>query len=317
MATEWFLKSFDDEFGPISFTVLVDLARNGTLLEDDLVRPAAGSQFQRADSIIGLFYMARRAPDKKSSMPLVGQSMSAETPKPAATTANTSAPAAADSRPDWLVRLLEARANQSAGFRTSAASDAGVPCPSPGNPEFASGDAPGDTVDKLVASSEGAEVANTLGLAPRQNGPDVDSMVHSSGSDWSRAVGDALDATERRLSKSDEVFRRRGGKALNGCVVRFCSHLVEQLGGGQRLAGLAYRLLAGILSANLVAYWIVSWSSQEALRFPSRAETSVHIFPLIGACGDQEYLFWLFDAAIGAGCLAFWAATVLVAKAEG
>lgn len=314
MATAWYLKSFDDEFGPISFAELVELVRSGTVVEDDLLRPAQGDQFQRAHSVIGLFYMARRPPANSVSA-AASTEPSAIDQSASADTTTVASPPSDDSKPEWLLRLLEARDSQLSGSGQAAGSGQRTSDPAPDEPLTSDLEPQEVTVDDLVAETY-TEFECGNDSTSRENYQSLDSMVNSSGGAWTRAVDDALAATDHRQSKRSIRSRRRGLTSLLSHATQFCSQVVERFGGGTRLMGLIYRVLAGIICANLTAYWIMSWSSHEALRFPSRTSVTVHAFPLIGPCTDHEYLFWLFDAALGAGFLAYWAATVLVAKTE-
>lgn len=312
MATSWYLKSFEDEFGPISFSELVELVRNGTVVEDDLLRPAQGDQFQRAHSVIGLFYMARRPPANSASAPSSAEPSAVDQSASAGTTDVVSSPPG-DSRPEWLLRLLEARDSQLSGHAAGSCMSNSEDVPNEhSNADMEPQEVAADTWPDETTTEFESNNDSTFHEVDRS----LDSMVTSSGGDWSRAVDDALEATDHRHSKGNVRSRWRGLSSLIGYGTHFCSRIVERFGGGTRLMGLVYRVLAGVICANLTAYWIMSWSSHEALRFPSRTSVSVHAFPLIGPCTDQEYLFWLFDAAIGAGFLAYWAASVLVAKTE-
>jgi len=57
---QWYHKAFDNELGPLSFQELTQMVRDGTVTEDDLVRPDYLQVWQRAETVIGLFSMARR-----------------------------------------------------------------------------------------------------------------------------------------------------------------------------------------------------------------------------------------------------------------
>ena len=62
MASQWFLKtSAGEEAGPIAFQDLADLVRSGEVTASDLVRPDWNAEWQRADRVVGLFYMARNS----------------------------------------------------------------------------------------------------------------------------------------------------------------------------------------------------------------------------------------------------------------
>lgn len=62
MASQWYLRLGEEELGPIPYPELIELVRQGTVGESDLVRREWPGDWQRADSVVGLFYMARREP---------------------------------------------------------------------------------------------------------------------------------------------------------------------------------------------------------------------------------------------------------------
>src|SRR5665213_550470 len=61
MAFEYYVRHEEQETGPFAFRDLIVLARDGKLAEADQVRYSWATAWQRADSLVGLFYMARRA----------------------------------------------------------------------------------------------------------------------------------------------------------------------------------------------------------------------------------------------------------------
>lgn len=64
MATRWYYSEFGLEFGPVSFSELVRLVREGELREDDLVRSTDEMDWRPAESVTGLFHLARREPGR-------------------------------------------------------------------------------------------------------------------------------------------------------------------------------------------------------------------------------------------------------------
>lgn len=59
MASQWLCRILQEELGPLNFQELVELARAGTLSEDDLVREERAATWQPARTVIGLFHAAR------------------------------------------------------------------------------------------------------------------------------------------------------------------------------------------------------------------------------------------------------------------
>ncbi|MEK6261280.1 MAG: DUF4339 domain-containing protein [Planctomycetota bacterium] len=65
MATQWYWREGEGANGPVSFQELAAMVRDHVLNEDDLVRPHYYPDWQTADSVVGLFYMAKRIPVAK------------------------------------------------------------------------------------------------------------------------------------------------------------------------------------------------------------------------------------------------------------
>ncbi|QDT29689.1 hypothetical protein Enr10x_50440 [Gimesia panareensis] len=55
MSNDWYFKQDDQILGPFSFQDLLELVRDETLSPDSLIRPQAEEDWQRADSVVGLF----------------------------------------------------------------------------------------------------------------------------------------------------------------------------------------------------------------------------------------------------------------------
>lgn len=60
-AMKWYCKTDDDERGPFSFKDLTQMVRDGLVGEADLIRPDYKPDWQRAETVPGLFYMSKKA----------------------------------------------------------------------------------------------------------------------------------------------------------------------------------------------------------------------------------------------------------------
>ncbi|MBC8117599.1 MAG: DUF4339 domain-containing protein, partial [Candidatus Saccharimonas sp.] len=69
MATQWYWRAEEMTCGPVSFQELVGMVRDRALDEDDLVRPDYTQEWQTTDTVVGLFYMARRTPVPREVAP--------------------------------------------------------------------------------------------------------------------------------------------------------------------------------------------------------------------------------------------------------
>ena len=80
MASQWFCKVLGQELGPVSFREMAEMARAGTLKEDDPVRREGTSQWTRAGEVIGLFRAAAKerpqAPPQAKAEPQPAQAPS-------------------------------------------------------------------------------------------------------------------------------------------------------------------------------------------------------------------------------------------------
>ncbi len=64
MATQCYTPTEGEEAGPVAFSDLVDRVRSGTMTESDLVRSSWNADWQRADTVVGLFHMAKRSSEE-------------------------------------------------------------------------------------------------------------------------------------------------------------------------------------------------------------------------------------------------------------
>lgn len=60
MASNWYYKQSDQELGPYTFRGPVVMVRDQKRAAEVLVRLCYWNEWQRADSMVGLFHMARR-----------------------------------------------------------------------------------------------------------------------------------------------------------------------------------------------------------------------------------------------------------------
>ncbi|MEZ6132667.1 MAG: DUF4339 domain-containing protein [Planctomycetaceae bacterium] len=66
MATQWYWLEHAEERGPVSFRELALMIRDEQLGDDDLVREASWAEWQKADTVAGLYPTARRLRDESS-----------------------------------------------------------------------------------------------------------------------------------------------------------------------------------------------------------------------------------------------------------
>jgi len=309
MATQWHYQTGGEELGPVSFRELIELVRSGTVTESDLVRSSWKPDWQRADSVVGLFHMAGRSADDLARLDTAAGPAMSDAPPPepvladAAAEITTSPAEESVERPGWMKRLFSL-----SGFRQGPPAEIQMLGPRP--VESSAATTAGDA-GPAAANARPAE-----SLAPELAGF-VSADSNSADSPWSSAVGEALDHIEQRAGAVRPAVGRWG--RLTQRVARV---FATARGAGQSSwARPAFRLVCAIVCANLVAFAVESWSAEEALRFPVSKtalgqDADARHFPFLGKCGPGEYLFLTFDLMLVTGAAAWFAARWLDSHAE-
>ena len=306
MASQYFIQREDQETGPFGFKELVAFVREGKLVHADRVRFSWTNQWQRADSLVGLFHMAKKAPEQLTPPaellpPLAEEPILAEPDEPVLI------PEIVD-RPGWVMRLM-----QVSGFRSKNPTGIPILGPAPATPSEAS------PLAALQVGSDESASSRPAGRIPIEGQPAEIAAFFNQGSAaegnrWSSAVEEAMAAAQARdAGKSARSHSSRFGRIFGGLA-----QLVPRGEQGQSLMRNGFRIGCAIVCANLAAYAVENWSAQEALRFPSREsqQTTLQHFPLLGTCGSGEYLFLMFDLMLLTGVAAWFAAGWLESHAE-
>lgn len=288
MASNWYLKDGDAESGPIPFRELVERARSETLSPGDLVRPEWNAEWQRADGVVGLFYMAQKSDEEL-------QTLDAPLDSPPSTesvlTVETNQDAATEQRPGWMLRLLPLIRGAKQSDRKAA------------EPSAASAIKAASTENVVSeAANEPASVgvaAESPDLSPGDHAAAVGNQV------WSDTLNAALTHADQRSTRNLRVSEAvRGSLFVRLRRTRFW---------------LGCQLLLAMCCAGFVAERIHRISTDETSRLEQRArvlarqaasrargrlrgetvlETEEHsirqrYFPVIGQIEPSQYILML------------------------
>jgi hypothetical protein len=303
MATQWYVKRGDDETGPVPFRDLVEMVRKGELTTSDRVRPSYKTDWQWADSVVGLFHMARRSPEEllqpeqPAPEPVVVEPIADVTDEPIA------------ERPNWLKRLWQI------GGPDKKIADIPILGPSRNAGVDASGAGVSGPAGRQADSPVDAGQRAAMTSAPETLLPELQAAfdrAEGGGSSLAGAIDEAMSAAQARSASARDAARGGRFARLFGRI----AGTVPTSDEGRQNLRIGFRIVAAIVCANLAALAIENWSAGEALRFPTRGPSAVQYFPLIGECTSTEYLVLMLHLMLATGALAWFAAGWLEAHAE-
>ncbi|QGQ24669.1 DUF4339 domain-containing protein [Gimesia benthica] len=269
MATEWFYKQSKEELGPYLFREMVEMVREECLLPETMVRPSYMDEWQRADSVPGLFYMSRKdpvtLPTVQSEETYSGDEYADEndldtflTESDIAESTDTIQPEQQLEHPGWLRRLLSLRNNKIPPVSVAPQREIHV------------------DLSRPIAGS--SELETDLDLLA---GPDVDLDELNDDTEtgayseetWSTTVNAAVERIDARAPNQEQAPPSR--QKLPTINLSFLEHT-------------AFRKLllacALILCASLGIYAFVDWMGQGQLYFPLVGYTSPLLFIVYAAC---------------------------------
>ncbi len=293
MATQWYYKAFGQELGPLPFRELTRMVRAGELTEEDLVRAIHEREWRRADTVVGLFHMARRESFAEVEDPALS---GRDEPLPVTLELDDVRAVwddTVDDRPEpprWLLRILErVRGGEISAPETRRALNRLVAGSEPLSPS--------DIAFLNEAAAMDVRLSAAVGLGMGAFAADGHGETAVSGA-MARAVEDALAEIDERLARGQPKVRRDLlGRLVGHCRTACTDRWLWQQAG--RVGGV-------MVAANVAVLWLGHWSAREALRFPGLPHAEgTWAFPLIGACQPLEYWFFLFDAVLLAGASAY------------
>ena len=194
MTIEWFCKRDAEEQGPYTFRELVDMIREEKLTPDTQVRPHYLDDWQRADSVVGLYYMARKDPEPDPVATETDSEVSAELADAEdldtflAGSDETEAEADPQAhQPGWLRRLLSLRNSK-------------IP-PVPVNTDYAGSRSTAETAS--VDSDAETDQIDSTDSPLDESDEEADTGAYSDET-WSTTVRAAVERVDARAPKQEE-----------------------------------------------------------------------------------------------------------------
>lgn len=286
MPSNWYYKQNDQELGPYTFRDLVEMVREEQLLTEILIRPHYMDEWQRADSVVGLFHMARRDP---ATLPPVKEMTSQQVDEYADTEdleefiSSSEEPVdQADlkiseeiEKPSWLKRLLSLRNSKIFDVPVDLNCDRDFGLSRP----VATNESLDPLVEPVGFESENHLAVDDGGTKEKLNSGSIDEAAIGAYSEdtWSLAIDAAVERIDSRAPKSETEPVPK--KIMPTVTFSF-------------LDSPAFRkfvlLGAIILCISLAIYGFVDWMGQGTL-----------IFPFIGACSPLLFLAYSTATFVG------------------
>ncbi|QDT44264.1 hypothetical protein Pan241w_43720 [Gimesia alba] len=267
MATEWYYKQSDEALGPYSFREMVEMVREEQLLPETMVRPNYLDEWQRADSVVGLFHMARRdpatLPPVRSAVDPIGDEFTdADDLDAFLAESDDPEPIERDvlheqvEQPGWLRRLLTLRNSKI------------PPVPVDREREFHVDLNRTVTNDEVADSDLGSEVP--LGEVNLDAEAEVGAYSEET---WASTVNAAVERIDARAPKQETPLPSR--QIVPTISLSFLQNPVFRK-----------LIFAGaiILCASAGIYGFVSWVGQGKLYFPLVGSTSPLLFLVYSGC---------------------------------
>lgn len=321
MATQWYWREQGNEKGPVTFKELIAMVQDRALNEEDEVRDQYSTSWQSAESVVGLFYMARRLPVERQESPRV-ESDGAQ--------GEIVGPAPGELQTLHFYRLAEVeRVNT-----TPPPSDQNSTTPSITNHECIT---LASAQEEITYASDGTPVASGLAEAieaateewdRRHIGATAGPIPLTGAQQSAEIVGSSIAIPWRVLVGCGDVFRtvcRPFLAAISIISIAICQWmrlrtlccLLERIASRQTLTWW-FRSCFAALTAGVVAYGVVSFSSYAEMRFPeSRQENRGNKYvPFYGRCSSADFYVIFTDAVVVAAVVGYFVARGLEAMAD-
>jgi hypothetical protein len=318
MATQWYFQSGGEERGPVPFRQLMGLVQAGSLTESDLVRSSWKTEWQPANSVVGLFYMAGRSAEELARLSAASDAEPAAESAAAGSSDEVAIQGdgeTADDRAAWMERLdeitvfREAKPGDDPGVDRRVAERLGdKPRPA---------EVSGSAGDQLIVE---ADVSTAVVGGPRAPMIAMSTAVTTSRAEsaWSSSVDSALVAVDARQAGAGEI-------TSPGRVVRLLDRIGRIVPRSDRAKAqlrIGFRIVCAIICAALVANAVENYSRREDLRFPDYKPPpgykaiGRYYFPVVGKCKRRNYLYLISGLTLATAAGAYFAAAWLESRAD-
>ena len=273
MASEWYYKQGNQELGPHTFRDLVEMVREEKLTADVLVRPDYLDEWQRADTIVGLFHMAQRDP---ATLPPINEEVEiAKGEDFESVIASSEEQKIKDEveKPGWLKRLLSIRSSK---IPVVPKQETNVDLTQPGTAGFGTETQEESVVDESEIQHASTEAAGVGTDEEPESNSNAIAGAYSEET-WSSAISAAVDRIDERAPQQEEepepkqIVPTIAISSIDSPVLR------KVLKAGSL-----------IVCASLAIYGIVHWMGQGTL-----------YFPLIGVCSPLMFLLYSAISFLG------------------
>lgn len=321
MASQWYLKTDDTETGPISFQELADLVRSNTVSAADLVRPDWKADWQRAETVVGLFYMARQSTAPAEPVVPAAAAPALDTPRDGFV--NEITPVATEPpQPPWMLRLLQIIRGKSTPPQSRM--------PVADSLSKLSSALPGDDPDRMPqATGYEVDLASLEYASPADETLQSDLPMHGTVPEpypGEFEAGGLSDAIAAALIDTEIRTNRRHGWSLPSRLTRFFARA------GNSWVRVGFRLALGILCAFFVVREVEAVSTEETSRIERQAflmerqaamglqhrpaksalpSVARRYFPLLGECERTNYTLLLAGLALSTTTLVYAAGKLL------
>ncbi|QDV20509.1 hypothetical protein Pan153_51840 [Gimesia panareensis] len=314
MTRNWYFKQGDQIQGPYSFQGLIELVRDETLSPDSLIRPQAEEDWQRADSVAGLFELghSEQTADADNSFALANAGDLETFLNEPAETADTGEPPPAEVAHETTEEIddeVETGAYPDETWSTTV--KAAVDKIDSRNPK----------PEEEEEEAEPLQIVPEISLSFLQR-PVVRMLML--GCLLLVCASAALYGFIQWMGEDQLYFPLIGETSpllflvYSACTLLAVLLVVPLLSYiAAPYLRLGYKLGAPLLTGTLTSLYLLHWTEQQNLIFPSRRQAEPKLlFPVMGECSAFSYWMYFVDVVIVVAVLTYVAARWLESHAD-